>query len=126
MPAGDRGKLMARVLLADESATVQRAVSSMLADEGFEVVAASDGRRAVELLDESAVDLVITGLSLPAVSGEELCRYIKSSRRLRNVPVILLVGAFEPLDPAEARRVGADAQLPKPPQSRPLIQTVRN
>ena len=98
----------------------------MLADEGIDVVAASDGRRAIELLDQGEVDLVITGLSLPAISGEELCRHIKSSRRLRNVPVILLVGAFEPLDPAQARRVGADAQLPKPPQSRPLIQTVRN
>ncbi|HEX5736251.1 MAG TPA: response regulator [Blastocatellia bacterium] len=117
---------MARVLLADESVTVQRAVSSMLADEGFEVVAASDGRQAIELLDQSAIALVITGLSLPAISGEELCRYIKSSRRLRHVPVIMLVGAFEPLDAAEARRAGVDAQLPKPPQSRPLVQTVRN
>ena len=98
----------------------------MLADEGFEVITVSDGRQAIELLDRGAVDLVITGLSLPAISGEELCRHVKSSRRLRHVPVILLVGAFEPLDQAEARRVGADAQLPKPPQSRPLIQTVRN
>jgi DNA-binding response OmpR family regulator/Flp pilus assembly protein TadD len=114
------------VLLADQSTTVQKAVSSMLADERIDVEIASDGRRAVELLDQGAIDLVITGLSLPAISGEELCRHIKSSRRLRNVPVILLVGAFEPLDPAEARRVGADAQLPKPLQSRPLIQTVRN
>ncbi|HJQ71602.1 MAG TPA: response regulator [Blastocatellia bacterium] len=116
---------MARVLLVDESATVQRAVSSVLADEGIEVVTASDGREAIELLDRSAADLLITGLSLPALSGEELCRHIKSSRRLGHVPVILLVGAFEPLDPAETRRIGADAQLPKPPQSRQLIQTVR-
>ncbi len=117
---------MARVLLADESVTVQKTVSSMLADEGIEVVAVSDGQQAIELLDRSPTDLVIAGLSLPKVAGDELCRYIKSSRRLRHVPIILLVGAFEPLDPTEARRAGADAQLPKPPQSRPLIQTVRN
>jgi len=123
--------MAARVLLADESVTVQKTVSSMLADEGIEVVAVSDGQQAIEWLDDGGsdlaiVDLVIAGLSLPKVSGEELCRYIKSSRRLGHVPVILLVGAFEPLDHMEARRVGADAQLAKPPQSRPLIQTVRS
>ena len=114
-----------RVLLADDSATVQKTVSLMLADEGIEVMAASDGQQARQLLDSRSADLVITGLSLPEVSGYELCRYIKSSRHLRNVPVIILVGAFEQLDQMDALRAGADAQLSKPPQSRALIQTVR-
>jgi DNA-binding response OmpR family regulator len=118
--------MASRVLLADNSATVQKTVSVMLADEGIEVVAVSDGEQARQLLDSTSVDLVITSLSLPAASGYELCRYIKSSRHLRNVPVILLVGAFEQLDQMDALRVGADAQLSKPPESRPLIQTVRN
>lgn len=118
--------MAARVLIADDSATVQKTVSLMLADEGIEVAAVSDGQQARRLLDTSGADLVIAGLSLPNVGGEELCRYIKSSRHLRHVPVILLVGAFEPLDPMEALRIGADAQLAKPPQSRPLVQTVRN
>ena len=114
-----------RVLLADDSATVQKTVSLMLADEGIEVMAASDGEKARQMLASSSADLVITGLSLPELSGYELCRYIKSSRKLRNVPVILLVGAFEQLDQMDLLRAGADAQLPKPPQSRALIQTVR-
>jgi DNA-binding response OmpR family regulator/tetratricopeptide (TPR) repeat protein len=118
--------MAARVLIADESATVQKTVSLMLADEGIEVAAVSDGQQARHLLDTSGADLVIAGLSLPKIGGEELCRYIKSSRHLRHIAVILLVGAFEPLDAMEALRIGADAQLARPPQSRPLIQTVRN
>jgi DNA-binding response OmpR family regulator len=114
-----------RVLLADDSATVQKTVSLMLADEGIEVMTASDGNQARRLLDSGGADLVIAGLSLPEVTGYELCRYIKSSRCLRGVPVILLVGVFEQLDQMEALRAGADAQLSKPPQSRALIQTVR-
>ncbi len=114
-----------RVLLADDSATVQKTVSLMLADEGIEVTAVGDGEQARQLLASSGADLVITSLSLPSITGYELCRYIKSSRHLRNVPVILMVGAFEQLDQMDALRAGADAQLSKPPQSRPLIQTVR-
>lgn len=117
--------MASRVLLADDSATVQKTVSLMLADEGIEVVTASDGDQARRLLDTGSADLVIASLSLPAVSGYELCRYIKSSRHLHSVPVILMVGAFEQLDQMDALRAGADAQLAKPPQSRTLIQTVR-
>ena len=114
-----------KVLLADDSATVQKTVSLMLSDEGIEVTAVGDGERARRLLDGGGADLVIASLSLPEMNGYELCRYIKSSRRLRDVPVILLVGAFEQLDQMDVLRAGADAQLSKPPQSRTLIQTVR-
>ena len=62
---------------------------------------------------------------MPPPNGYEICEYIKQNAELRHIPVMLLVGSFEPFDEAEARRVGADDILTKPFQSiRRLIDRV--
>src|SRR6185369_305834 len=70
-------------------------------------------------------DLVLADIFMPGKNGYELCESIKQNSQFRNVPVVLLVGAFEPFDQAEARRVRADAHLTKPFESRTLVETVR-
>jgi hypothetical protein len=62
---------------------------------------------------------------MPGRNGYEVCEHIKRSERFRHIPVMLLVGSFEPFDEAEARRVGADDFLTKPFQSiRQLVNKV--
>src|SRR5260370_11326436 len=62
---------------------------------------------------------------MPLMNGYEVCKYIKENEKLKHIPVMLLVGSFEPFDEAEARRVGADDTLTKPFQSiRRLIDKV--
>jgi CheY-like chemotaxis protein len=62
---------------------------------------------------------------MPARNGYEVCEYVKTNEKLKHIPVVLLVGSFEPFDEAEARRVGADDILTKPFQSiRRLIDRV--
>jgi hypothetical protein len=62
---------------------------------------------------------------MPQMSGFEVCEFIKKNEKLKHIPVVLLVGSFEPFDEAEARRVGADEILTKPFQSiRRLIERV--
>ncbi|HYV83522.1 MAG TPA: hypothetical protein VE931_08420, partial [Pyrinomonadaceae bacterium] len=62
---------------------------------------------------------------MPARNGYEVCEYVKTNEKLKHIPVMLLVGSFEPFDEAEARRVGADDILTKPFQSiRRLIDRV--
>jgi CheY-like chemotaxis protein len=62
---------------------------------------------------------------MPGKNGYELCEAIKENSQFQHVPVVLLVGAFEPFDQAEANRVKADAHLTKPFESRTLVETVR-
>ena len=114
-----------RILLADDSITIQKVVNLTFADEGIEVVAVSNGEIAERRLNEVSPDLVLADIFMPGKNGYELCEAIKSSSKFRNVPVVLLVGAFEPFDQAEARRVQADAHLTKPFESRILVETVR-
>src|SRR5689334_10832276 len=114
-----------RILLADDSITIQKVVNLTFADEGIEVVAVSNGDQAERRLADVQPDLVLADIFMPGKNGYELCEVIKESAQYHNIPVVLLVGAFEPFDQAEARRVKADAHLTKPFESRTLVDTVR-
>jgi len=109
-----------RILLADDSVTIQKVVELTFLDEDFEVVAVSNGTQALARLEEGEPDLVIADVHMPGAGGLEVCR---ESKRLRPwIPVLLLVGTFEPFDPAEATAAGADAYLKKPFDSQELLR----
>ncbi|MDQ6652337.1 MAG: response regulator, partial [Acidobacteriota bacterium] len=114
-----------KLLLADDSITIQKVVDLTFADEGVSVVCVNNGREAIERLEEFTPDVVLADVFMPQMNGYEVCEYIKQNEKLKNIPVMLLVGSFEPFDEAEARRVGADDTLTKPFQSiRRLIDKV--
>ncbi|MCA1591583.1 MAG: response regulator [Acidobacteria bacterium] len=115
-----------KLLLADDSTTIQKVVSLTFSDEGMEVIAVGDGDQAMRQLEDGTIpDIVLADVLMPGLSGYEVCRRIKSDSRFRHIPVVLLVGTFESLDEAEARRAGADEILTKPFQSiRDLVSKV--
>ena len=114
-----------KLLLADDSITIQKIVALTFADEGIQVVAVSNGAEAIEKLKEISPDIVVADVFMPLKTGYQVCEHIKQSEKFKHVPVILLVGSFEPFDKVEARRVGADDILTKPFQSiRTLVDKV--
>ena len=114
-----------KLLLADDSITIQKVIGLTFADEGVSVVSVNNGREAIERLEEFTPDVVLADVFMPQVNGYEVCEYIKQNDRLKHIPVMLLVGSFEPFDEEEARRVGANDTLTKPFQSiRRLIDKV--
>ena len=114
-----------KMLLADDSITIQKVVDLTFADEGMQVTTVSNGEQAIEKLEEVAPDIVLADVFMPGRNGYEVCEHIKRNERFRHIPVMLLVGSFEPFDEAEARRVGADDFLTKPFQSiRQLVNKV--
>ena len=114
-----------KLLLADDSATIQKVIDLTFADEGVQVVSVGSGREAIDRLLEIRPDVVLADVFMPSPNGYEVCEYVKTNEQLKHIPVMLLVGSFEPFDEAEARRVGADDILTKPFQSiRRLIDRV--
>jgi CheY-like chemotaxis protein len=111
-----------RILLADDSVTIQKVIELTFMDEDFEVRAVSNGDEAVALLPEVKPDFVIADVHMPGANGYEVCRRSKQLRA--DVPVLLLVGTFEPFDENEARAAGADSFLKKPFDSQELLQRV--
>ena len=105
---------MAKILVADDNSNVQKTVALALAELGVEVVAVNNGDAAVRKLADVSPDLVLADIFMPVRNGYEVCEFIKKDPRFSHVPVVLLVGAFDPLDEPEAQRVGADGILKKP------------
>jgi len=105
---------VAKILVADDNSNVQKTVALALAELGVEVVSVNNGEAAVRKLAEVSPDLVLADIFMPVRNGYEVCEYVKRDSRFASVPVVLLVGAFDPLDEREAQRVGADGILKKP------------
>jgi len=114
-----------KLLLADDSVTIQKVVNLTFADEGMEVTSVGDGSSAIEKLDELMPDIVLADIHMPGLTGYQVCGQIKQNPKFQHIPVILLVGSFEPFDEEEAKRSGADDYLTKPFQSiRQLVSRV--
>jgi CheY-like chemotaxis protein len=103
-----------RILVADDNTNIQKMVVLAFQERGVEVIAVGNGEAAVRRLPDANPDLVLADVFMPVRNGYEVCEFVKKDPRFSHVPVILLVGAFDPLDEKEARRVGADGVLKKP------------
>jgi len=117
---------VAKILVADDNSNIQKMVVLALKDQGIEVVAVGNGEAAVRKIADIKPDLVLADIFMPVRNGYEVCKFVKDDSALSHIPVILLVGAFDPLDEQEAQRVGADGVLKKPfvPPD-PLISMVK-
>jgi CheY-like chemotaxis protein len=113
------------LLLADDSVTIQRVIELTFAEEDVQVVAVSDGDQAIERLEAAPPDIVLADVGMPGRDGYEVARYVRQSPRLAHIPVVLLTGAFEPVDEARAAEVGCDGVLAKPFEPQLVIGRVR-
>ncbi len=113
------------ILLADDSITIQKIVNLTFTGEGIDVVTVGNGDAALKKIREHRPSLVLADIFMPGKNGYEVCETIKSDPELQSIPVILLVGAFEPFDGHESTRVRADSHLTKPFEIKALISAVR-
>ena len=113
------------ILLADDSPHAQRMGERILREEGFDVVSATEGDAALACINQLDPDVILADVFLPAVSGYELCRRVKTSDRHKHAGVILIAGLLEPVDEEEARRAGCDAVLKKPFEASAMLEAIR-
>src|SRR5215510_6776430 len=115
-----------KILLADDSITIQKVIELTFSDEDFEVVTVGNGRAAIEKVQEVRPDVVLCDIIMPEKDGYEVCDFIKKSPALAHIPVLLLTGAFEPFDQDRAARVKCDGFLAKPFEPETLIAKVKD
>ena len=117
---------MPRILVADYNSNIQKMVALALKDQGVEVVGVGNGEAAVRKVSEISPDVILADVFMPVRNGYEVCEFVKNDSRYMHTPVVLLVGAFDPLDEHEAQRVRADGVLKKPfVPPEPLINLVK-
>ena len=112
-----------RILLADDSVTIQKVVELTFTPPEFEVTAVGNGDEALGLIDTIRPHLVIADVHMPGATGLEIARRVKQGPT--PVPVLVLVGTFEPFDQSEIDASGADGHLKKPFDSQDLLATGR-
>jgi CheY-like chemotaxis protein len=115
-----------KLLLADDSITIQKVVELVLAEEGFEIKAVNNGEEALAIVGQFRPDIVLADIDMPKMNGYQLCDKIKADPATRAIPVLLLAGAFEPLDEELAKNVGAEDYIIKPFESQELISKINS
>ena len=114
-----------KLLLADDSVTIQRVIELTFADEDVKVTAVGDGRQAIDRIVSDRPDIVLADVGMPGQDGYEVAAFIKDDPTLAHIPVLLLTGAFEPVDEERARQVRCDGVLAKPFEPQLLIGRVK-
>lgn len=102
-----------KILAVDDSRTFLGEVTAHLREEGYDIIEAGSGKAALELLDVQAVDCILLDVRMPEMSGNEVCRIVKSRPELRNVPLLMLTAAEEPEAVIEGMNAGADDYVSK-------------
>lgn len=115
-----------KLLLADDSVTIQRVIELTFADEDVDVVAVGDGKKAIASIQSNPPDIVLADVGMPERDGYEVAAFIKGNPQFASIPVLLLTGAFEPIDEARARSVGCDGVLVKPFEPQMVINRVKD
>jgi CheY-like chemotaxis protein len=116
---------MHKLLLADDSVTIQRVIELTFSGEDVQVLAVNDGEQAIARIPLERPDVVLADIGMPRKGGYDVSAFVKGRADLAHIPVLLLAGAFEPVDQARAEHVKADGVLIKPFEPRHVIERVR-
>lgn len=111
----DEIKEKRQILVADDDPAILRLVTAILEKDGYGVTAARDGREAYKILQGSAsFTAAIFDVVMPHISGPELVRYMKTEKRLMNIPVMMMTAEQDPKLSSDSFSAGAVVFLPKP------------
>jgi two-component system phosphate regulon response regulator PhoB len=117
---------MERVLIVDDDPDIQRLVSYNLSQAGFQVMAASSGRTALDTVQKHPPDLIILDLMLPDVDGMEVCRILRQREDSRRTPIVMLTARSEEVDRVVGFELGADDYVMKPFSPRELVLRIKS
>ena len=121
-----RGMSRTRLLLADDSVSVQRIIELTFVDEDVDVVAVGGGHAAIEDIRRQPPDIVLADTRMPEGDGYDVADFVRKDPDLSRIPVVLLTGAFDPVDTVRAEEVGSRGVLVKPFEAQQVIGTVRD
>jgi DNA-binding response OmpR family regulator len=113
-----------RILAVDDDPAAVAALRQILTQRGYEVTTSTSGEEALAVLAEQSFDLAILDVTMPGMSGYDLCRQIRKEQGTRDLPVIFLTAKALLMDQAEGEDAGSDLYLIKPVLATKLLNMV--
>ena len=120
----NRLKSSAKILIVDDSPTQAKLLELILSGQGFHVDVAKNGKEAIYLISLNKPDLVISDILMPEMDGFELCRLIRKTEEVKNIPIILLTNLNDPVDVLHSLEAGANYFISKPYNNKLLLSRV--
>lgn len=114
------------ILAVDDSAPMRQLISFTLRRAGYKVVEALDGKDAVNKMEESQIDLIISDLNMPNMDGMQLLRYLRSMDSFSSTPVVILTTESQASTIVTAKKMGISGWIVKPFEPGKLTETVMN
>lgn len=114
-----------KILVADDSKTIQTAIQLTFSGENVELIAARSGEEAIQKAKEVLPDLMLIDAAMPDKNGYEVCQTLKADPRMKEVPVIMMIGPFEAVTGSAGQTVGAAGFISKPFEAQVLIAKVK-
>ena len=113
-----------KILLVDDEPDVLQPVAFRLTKSGYDIVTATNGEKAIEMIKTEKPDLVLLDLRLPGINGIEVCRMIRSDAALKNTPIILFTASANNIV-EDCARCGANDYIIKPFDSKDLMEKIK-
>ncbi len=113
---------MTRVLVVEDEQSLREPLVYLLQKEGYDVVEAEDGNKALAVFAEHGADIILLDLMLPGMSGNEVCRNIRTTSQ---VPIIMLTAKDSEIDKVVGLEIGADDYVTKPYSTRELLARMK-
>lgn len=114
-----------KILVVDDEEDILELIQYNLVREGYEVLGAESGEKALQIAKSEPVDLIVLDLMLPAMDGLEVAKRLKRDSKTDNIPIIMLTAKGEEADVVTGLELGADDYIPKPFSPRILIARIR-
>ncbi|HUU50381.1 MAG TPA: response regulator [Nitrospinota bacterium] len=115
-----------KILLADDSVTIQKIVEITFQEEDFEVCVVGNGLDALQKVKGDRPDIILADISMPGLNGIDLCEKLKSDSQYKDIPFILLTNSFEEFDKKKGDKIGVNGYIEKPFESQDLLDMVQS
>lgn len=117
--------MVRKILLVDDTETVLMFEKMMLKSTGHSIQTASNGRKAIEMVEKSPPDLILLDIMMPELNGIETCRQLKADRLTKDIPIVMVTTKGEPHMVEEAFKAGCNDFITKPVDKIELLGKVK-
>jgi len=114
-----------KILVVDDDPYILMSLEFLMKKNGYDVMVARNGTEALEIVEKQVPDVVLLDIMMPDVDGYEICRHIKTSKKLKDAKVVFMSAKTKEADIKKGYDLGASLYITKPFSTREMIKQIK-